>query len=134
MAADCGIELKKHNITMLSLYPGGVKTELVSKISTEKGDITASMERTYVNNQRNKFKKILFLEIYFDLKGITLKGILEIGETPEFSGKVVVEMVQDPNIIDYSSKVIICAEYAEAHNIKDIDGSVPPSNRKYFET
>lgn len=38
MAVDCGIELKKHNVTMLSLYPGAVKTELVTKLrGTEKG-------------------------------------------------------------------------------------------------
>jgi dehydrogenase/reductase SDR family protein 1 len=29
MAADCGVELKKHNVCMLSIYPGAVKTELV---------------------------------------------------------------------------------------------------------
>ena len=27
MAADCAIELSDHNITMISLWPGGVKTE-----------------------------------------------------------------------------------------------------------
>jgi dehydrogenase/reductase SDR family protein 1 len=32
MAADCGVELKKHNVCMLSLYPGAVKTELVQNI------------------------------------------------------------------------------------------------------
>ena len=33
MACDCGIELKKHNVTMISLYPGAVKTELVTQLS-----------------------------------------------------------------------------------------------------
>ena len=33
MAGDCGIELKKHNVTMISLYPGAVKTELVMELS-----------------------------------------------------------------------------------------------------
>lgn len=28
-AADCGVELKKHNVTMISLYPGAVNTEIV---------------------------------------------------------------------------------------------------------
>ena len=31
MAADCAAELTDHNITMISLWPGGVKTELVVK-------------------------------------------------------------------------------------------------------
>lgn len=35
MAVDCGIELKKHNVTMLSLYPGAVKTELVTLLNSK---------------------------------------------------------------------------------------------------
>lgn len=27
MAADCGLELKKHNVAFVSLWPGAVKTE-----------------------------------------------------------------------------------------------------------
>ena len=29
MAADCGLELKSHGVTFISLWPGPVKTELV---------------------------------------------------------------------------------------------------------
>ena len=29
MAADCAMELKKHNVAMVSLWPGAVKTEKV---------------------------------------------------------------------------------------------------------
>ena len=29
MAADCAIELKKHNVAMVSLWPGAVKTEYI---------------------------------------------------------------------------------------------------------
>ena len=36
MAVDCGIELKKSNVTMLSLYPGAVKTELVTHLMKSK--------------------------------------------------------------------------------------------------
>lgn len=35
MAVDCGIELKKHGVTMLSLYPGAVKTELVTYLNSK---------------------------------------------------------------------------------------------------
>ena len=31
MAADCAIELKKHNVAMVSLWPGAVKTEKVQE-------------------------------------------------------------------------------------------------------
>jgi hypothetical protein len=35
MAVDCGIELKKHGVTMLSLYPGAVKTELITSLTSK---------------------------------------------------------------------------------------------------
>ena len=35
MAVDCGIELRKHGVTMLSLYPGAVKTELITSLSSK---------------------------------------------------------------------------------------------------
>jgi dehydrogenase/reductase SDR family protein 1 len=33
MAGDCGIELKKFGVTMISLYPGPVKTELIANLA-----------------------------------------------------------------------------------------------------
>jgi hypothetical protein len=35
MAGDCGIELKPFGITMLSLYPGAVKTEVIQHLSSK---------------------------------------------------------------------------------------------------
>ncbi len=48
MAADCGIELKKHNIAMLSLYPGAVKTELVTQLCETSKDTQASRDKAMV--------------------------------------------------------------------------------------
>lgn len=47
MAVDCGIELKKHNVVMLSLYPGAVKTELIT-------ELTSKAESPDVNISDNK--------------------------------------------------------------------------------
>ena len=38
MAADCGIELKKHHVTSIGLLLGGVKTEYSKQMLDEKGD------------------------------------------------------------------------------------------------
>lgn len=38
MSVDCGIELKKHNVTCLSLMLNGVKTELAMDVVKEKGE------------------------------------------------------------------------------------------------
>lgn len=38
MAVDCGIELKKSNVTCLSLMLGAVRTELTTNLVKENGD------------------------------------------------------------------------------------------------
>lgn len=35
MAADCAIELKRHNVACISLWPGAVRTELVTSIISQ---------------------------------------------------------------------------------------------------
>ena len=32
MAADCGLELRPHNVAFVSLWPGAVKTELLTEV------------------------------------------------------------------------------------------------------
>lgn len=38
MSMDCGIELKKSNVTCLGLLLNGVKTELATELVKQKGD------------------------------------------------------------------------------------------------
>lgn len=98
MSADCGIELKPHNVTVLSLCPGPVKTELVTKYLAN--DPTGQTEKIFGN-----------------------------AESTEFSGKVVVSLAQEPDLIKHTSSVIETAVYANEHDIKDIDGQyVKPTN------
>jgi dehydrogenase/reductase SDR family member 1 len=52
------------------------------------------------------------------------------GETTEFSGKVIVALAQDKQIMKYSRKTVIAADYAHAHNIRDIDNRVIDSFRQ----
>ena len=48
MAADCGIELKKHNVAMISLYPGAVKTELIQAFTKNFGNDDSKVENKEV--------------------------------------------------------------------------------------
>ena len=59
-----------------------------------------------------------------NFKGASLKDIFKNAESTEFSGKIIVALAQDSNLIEYSSKVVIGAEYAQTKNIHDIDGRV----------
>lgn len=52
MAVDCGIELKKHNVTMVSLYPGAVKTELCTEL--------VNSDKTTQNLEASQLKKVMF--------------------------------------------------------------------------
>ena len=50
MAVDCGKELSKHNVIMLSLYPGAVKTELITDlISNQNPNISGISGKVYLN-------------------------------------------------------------------------------------
>lgn len=75
MAADCGIELKKHNVAMISLYPGAVKTELVTELSNTVKNSEASKEKQmvifimaykFVNKSHFFNQIILLLNLGFD--------------------------------------------------------------------
>lgn len=103
MAADCGIELKNSNVTMISLYPGAVKTEKIQEHM--KGD------QVGINGLENS-------------KPMSVKDVFETAESTEFSGKCIVHLAQRPDIIKYTSKVVVCSDYAQANGITDIDGRV----------
>ena len=59
MAVDCGIELKKHNVTMISLYPGAVKTELCTEL------VSKDQSERDLSDAKVKKVKIRFLIIQF---------------------------------------------------------------------
>ncbi len=73
MAADCAVELKSFNVTMVSLYPGAVKTELINSFS-----------KTHTETEESLRKN----------GGRTFEQIFQDGESPEFSGKIVVALAQ----------------------------------------
>jgi dehydrogenase/reductase SDR family protein 1 len=111
MSVDCGIDLRNSNVACLSLYPGVVKTELV--LDT-------------VNNPLNQGLKIK--------KGcnslMKMADLYRNGESPEFTGKVVVALAQDPKVMSYTSSVVVAADYAQMHKIRDIDNRQIASYRQ----
>ena len=42
MAVDCAVELRKHNVACVSLWPGAVLTENIKELRAGKGDNTES--------------------------------------------------------------------------------------------
>ena len=101
LASDMAIQLAKHNIDTVALYPGLVKTE---------GNV--EMDR------RGEWAE-------------ASGGLdLNLGESPRFSGRAVATLLADPETTkDQSGDVVVVAELARERGFTDIDGSLPPSIR-----
>ncbi|MGB3199924.1 MAG: SDR family NAD(P)-dependent oxidoreductase [Nodosilinea sp.] len=107
MAADMAVELKKHQVTSLSVWPGIVGTELMTQFAGEMGlgnppandDASASVQ-THYN-----------------------------WETPLLSGRVIAALATDPHVLRRAGQVQIVAELAREYGVVDADGHRPASLR-----
>ncbi len=59
-----------------------------------------------------------------------MQDVINDSESPEFAGKVICHLLTNPKQMNYTAKVVIAAEYAQANGIKDIDNRVIPSHRQ----
>ncbi|XP_028748060.1 dehydrogenase/reductase SDR family member 1 [Peromyscus leucopus] len=97
LAADCAHELRRHGVSYVSLWPGIVQTELVKEF----------MAKEEVPEDPS-FKKI--------------KPTFSSAESTEMSGKCVVALATDPNILNLSGKVLPSCDLARRYGLRDIDG------------
>ena len=100
MARDMAIELQPHNVASLSLWQGLTFTE-----------------RAQRNLARNPAMKKLT---------VTKPAV---GCSPEFPGRVIAALADDPDVMKRSGGTFITAEVAQDYGITDIDGKVIPSLR-----
>jgi NAD(P)-dependent dehydrogenase (short-subunit alcohol dehydrogenase family) len=89
MTADMAHELRPHDVAVVSLYPGLVRTELVMEAAKQG---------------------------WFDLSN---------SESPEFTGRVVAALVNDPKLMERSGKALVVAQVALELGVSDIDGKQP---------
>ncbi len=100
MARDMAIELEAHNVASLSLWQGFTFTELARAAIASR----AELQHSTVTNPA-------------------------VGSSPEFPGRVIAALADDPQMIRHSGGTFITAELAQKYGITDIDGSVVPSLR-----
>merc|ERR1719323_2736648 len=100
MAADCGFELKDHNVTMVSLWPGPVKTEFIQE---------NVIGKDHGAHNENKMKSV------FET----------MGETIEFSGKAIAALAADPNKIQKTGKIVFTNALALEYGFRDEGGILP---------
>uniref|UniRef100_A0AC34RHN4 Uncharacterized protein n=1 Tax=Panagrolaimus sp. JU765 TaxID=591449 RepID=A0AC34RHN4_9BILA len=104
LAADMAVDLAPSNVASISLWPGPVKTEIVQQVVLQSQASTAAT-----------------------------KSIFEKGETTEFSGKCIVELFKDKNLLNETGKILTTAELAVKYGIKDEGGSQPIELPERFE-
>ena len=101
LASDMAVQLARHDVDTVSIYPGIVKTE---------GNV--EMDR------RGEWKAA---SGGFDLS---------MGETPRFTGRAVASLLANPELTrKRSGNVVVVAELARELGFTDIDGSMPASIR-----
>ncbi|NRB05922.1 MAG: SDR family NAD(P)-dependent oxidoreductase [Richelia sp.] len=105
LAADMATELKPHNVTSISLWPGIVGTEHISQM-------VSAMEVEDTTDPR-----IAFMKEHYNW------------ETPLLTGRVIAKLASETNIIHRTGKVHIVAELAQKYGVVDRDGNLPVSLR-----
>ncbi len=101
MTADMALELAPHLVSVVSIWPGIVNTELLQTIPPDADG-----------------KRVLQLpgEGEYDLAQ---------AETPHFAGRAVVALAADKGVKERSGKAFYVAELAESYGFTDIDGRLP---------
>jgi NAD(P)-dependent dehydrogenase (short-subunit alcohol dehydrogenase family) len=87
MSSDMAHELREHNVAVVSIYPGLVRTEAVMRAAE-----------------------------WLDLSN---------SESPEFIGRAVVALADDPNVMNKSGMVLVAAQLAREYGFTDVDGKTP---------
>ena len=87
MTSDMAVELKPHGVTVISLYPGLVRTE-----------------------------KVMEAAPFLDMSN---------SESPEFIGRVVLALADDPEVMRHTGKVLVAAALAREYGFTDVDGKTP---------
>ena len=99
LAKDMAVELESEGICVTSFWPGLVLTER-TQMMVDKGTWDTEV-------------------------GIPLEN----SESPEFTGRAVVEVATDPDNMSKSGTYQVVAELADEYGFTDIDGKKPPSIR-----
>jgi NAD(P)-dependent dehydrogenase (short-subunit alcohol dehydrogenase family) len=101
MTADMALELRPHQVSVVSIWPGIVNTELLQTIPADENG-----------------RRILRLpgEGEYDLAE---------AETPRFAGRAVVALAGDSQRAERSGKAFYVADLAKSYGFTDVDGRVP---------
>jgi dehydrogenase/reductase SDR family protein 1 len=101
MTADMAHELRATKVSVVSIWPGLVNTELLQMIPPD-----------------STGKRVLRLPGEGDYD-------LDEAETPRFAGRAVAALAADPDVRARSGRAFAVADLADAYGFTDVDGRVP---------
>ncbi|VDO46467.1 unnamed protein product [Haemonchus placei] len=107
MSADMAVELNPHGVSVVSLWPGMVRTEY-SEILRNEGKLEKMVQQS---------------------KEAIDKSFKE-SESTEFVGKAVVALATDKKVIRKSGKILMTYDLACEYGFKDVDGNLPMDIRR----
>lgn len=105
LAADMAVELKQHNVASLSIWPGIVGTEHISRFAAEMDESSAADPQTSAIREGYNW------------------------ETPLLTGRVIAALAADPTVMRRTGRVQIVAELAQHYGLVDQNGERPVSLR-----
>uniref|UniRef100_A0A8C6WV14 Dehydrogenase/reductase (SDR family) member 1 n=1 Tax=Neogobius melanostomus TaxID=47308 RepID=A0A8C6WV14_9GOBI len=94
LAADMAFELRNRGVVSVSLWPGAVQTEFISKFVMENDEP----------------------------QGTKMRDVFVNGESTELTGKCIVNLAKDKNLMSLTGKILMTADLALRYGIQDIDG------------
>ncbi|XP_028834085.1 dehydrogenase/reductase SDR family member 1 [Denticeps clupeoides] len=92
LAADTAIELRSRGVASVSLWPGAVQTELFHQ------------------------------HISSPDADPRIKDVFENGESTEFSGKCIVKLAKDKDLMSMTGQVLMTSDLARRYGMNDVDG------------
>ncbi len=105
LAADMAIEFRPYNIASLSIWPGIVGTEHISRLAEEMDQSDTTDSENLVIQDRYNW------------------------ESPLLTGRAIAALAADPTVMRRTGRVQIVAELAQHYGLVDEDGSRPVSLR-----
>ncbi|MGW1726463.1 SDR family NAD(P)-dependent oxidoreductase [Streptomyces sp. NPDC002306] len=106
MTADMAVELRPRDVSVVSVWPGLVRTELVDAATR-----TSDRGRSEI-----------------ELPG---EGTFDVGaaESPRFVGRGVAALAADPAVRDRSGSAVSTTDLAHHYDLTDVDGTMPGATR-----
>lgn len=105
LTADCAHELREHNIGVVSIWPGLVKSE----------------------------NRLVNAETLPDGRQMLFGLDLEFAETPHFPGRGVVALATDADVMQRSGGAYWGVQLARDYGFTDIDGTVPDAEKLHLQ-